>query len=160
MKIFNNNKESSWNSITEILIVLAFIGFALGAIMSSFVITSSLMSIFNVAISLFMVYITLRLLDNNRIAMYVFFAYLLLQVIFSFVMPETTTKYWIVTFVLYVFSFCLTKNGEATWSIIYNSPQDRGMDSKDKKLFYFICIVSAVMAIVGLVVELIASQDS
>ena len=152
MKIFNSNKESHWNPIAEFLMLLAFIGFVFGSIMSAFTIARAPISIVNVAISLFMVYVTLRLLDNNRIAMYVFFAYLLIQVIMSYTIPQTATQYWIVTFVLYAISFCLPKDGKTTWVIIHNSPQNVTMDAKDKKLFYVICMISALSAAIGYIV--------
>lgn len=152
MIIFNNNKENRWNSVTEFFMVLAFIAFVFGSIMSAFTIASTPINIVNVAISLFMVYVTLRLLDNNRIAMYVFFAYLLIQVIMSYTMPQTTSQYWIVTFAIYAISFCLQKDGKTTWSIIHNSPQNMTMEPKDKKVFYVICIISALSAAIGYIV--------
>ena len=159
MGIFNKKERNLENNdypikgFVDFCLVVCFIIYTLLAISSGFSLMKTPSNFILLVYSLFMVVVTLRVMDNNVKALYCLLGAVYVNGILNFFLAPTHKDIIIaiIQMAFWTLIFLLPKNGEMSWSIIHDTPQEQTIIPQTTKIIYVVSGLVALSIVAGFI---------
>lgn len=146
------NDPYAINPVTDFFLVFALIINVLRTLSLAITLKENiLINSIELVIGLCFIVVLIKIMDNNKYALYALPVICLVRIIFQFIIIKNMAVVYIFigVIVFWAILFCLPKNRKASWKIIRDTPIEQTNHNSSTKLIYGLFIAVALFALAG-----------